>query len=395
MKKSVSISGTGCCLVDQIYPDIDFSSTPMEKYLSKRQSDGGLYPGRLVFAEQFENFSNTGLANVIKKISRNKANPALNVGGPSIVALIHTAQLLQGNNHKVQFYGTRGNDKAGEYLQSMLEQTPVALKHFAIAKGSTPSTLVLSDPDYQGGEGERIFINDIGAAWNFGPDDLPESFFESDMVVFGGTALVPGIHKSLTRLLKKSRKKGAITVVNTVYDFQNELENPGQRWPLGESDESYQYIDLLITDREEAEHLSGKNDLSEAGVFFMEKGVSAYIITNGTEDTLCQSGGQLFCKSSHMYFPVSASLAKALSSHKDGDTTGCGDNFVGGVLASMAWQLSEGKMMLDLEEAIAWGTVSGGYGCFTVGGCIIEQNPGEKLSGLKPYYEKYREQING
>lgn len=395
MIKQVKISGTGCCLVDQIYPEIDFSSQQIAKYLSKTKSDGGLHPGRLVFSEQFEKFANTKLGNAIKEISHNKANPTFNVGGPSIVALIHAAQLLQGKDNKVQFYGVRGDDKTGEYLQSRLEQTPVELKHFAITKGSTPSTLVLSDPGFSGGEGERIFINDIGAAWNFGPDELPDSFFESDLVVFGGTALVPGLHKGLTRLLIKSRINGAITVVNTVYDFQNELENPGQRWPLGDSDESYQYIDLLITDREEAEHLSGKNDLAEAGAFFMEKGVSACIITNGTDDTSCNTNGELFFHSSEKGFPVSASLVKALSHHKDGDTTGCGDNFVGGVLASMAWQLSEGKKMLDLEEAISWGTVSGGYGCFTVGGCIIEQNPGEKLRGLKPYYKQYREQING
>ncbi len=343
MSKTITISGTGCCLVDQIYPDIDFGSPVMEKYLSQNKGDGGLFPGRLVFSERFESFAKTSLADAIEEIAHDKAKPAFNVGGPSIVALIHAAQLLQGKDYKVQFYGVRGDDKAGEYLQSMLEQTPVVLNHFAITKGSTPSTVVLSDPNHSGGNGERIFINEIGAAWNFGPEELPESFFESDIVVFGGTALVPGLHRGLTQLLKKSREQGAITVVNTVYDFHNELENPGKRWPLGESEESYQHIDLLIMDREEAEHLSGKKDLSEAGNFFMGQGVSSYIITNGTDDTTCNSKGNLFYPCRQMKYPVSASLVEALSGFKDGDTTGCGDNFVGGVLASMAWQLSEGK----------------------------------------------------
>lgn len=395
MSRPITISGTGCCLVDQIYPDIDFSSPELEKFSSQNKGDGGLHPGRLVFSEQFEKFANTKLGDAIEEISRDKANPAYNVGGPSIVALIQAAQLLQGKDNKAQFYGVRGNDKAGEYLRSMLEQTPLALTHFAITKGSTPSTIVLSDPSFHGGEGERIFINDIGAAWNFGPEDLPDSFFESDLVVFGGTALVPGLHKGLSQLLKKSREMGAITVVNTVYDFHNELENPGKRWPLGDSEESYKYIDLLIADREEAEHLSGKEDPTEAVNFFMEQGVSACIITNGTDDTTCQSNGKLFDQNRELKYPVSASLVKALRNHKEGDTTGCGDNFVGGVLASMAWQLSEGKKKLDLEAAISWGTVSGGYGCFTVGGTLLEKNGGEKFKGIEPYYEQYRKQIHG
>ena len=69
------------------------------------------------------------------------------MGGPSIVALIHAAQLLHGTPAEIRFYGARGNDKAGEFLQAKLEQTPVKLEHFRIAEGATPSTIVLSDPN--------------------------------------------------------------------------------------------------------------------------------------------------------------------------------------------------------------------------------------------------------
>ena len=50
-------------------------------------------------------------------------------------------------------------------------------------------------------------------------------------------------------------------------------------------------MDLLIMDREEALHLSGKKDLAQAGKFFMDQGVSSFIITNGTENTICYSDG--------------------------------------------------------------------------------------------------------
>ena len=362
--------------------------------MSQARGDGGLHPGRLVFSQQFEDFTGTSLDAVIEDLSLDKEKCSYNVGGPSIVALVHAAQLLQGKAHKVQFYGLRGNDKTGEYLQSKLEQTPVVLEHLAIAEGSTPSTVVLSDPKFHEGHGERIFINQIGAALNFGPNELPESFFASDIVVFGGTALVPELHKGLMQLLIRSKKKSSLTVVNTVYDFHSELENPGQRWSLGNSIGSYKYIDLLIMDREEAQHLSGEEDLTKAGNYFMDKGVSAYIITNGTDLTSCNTSGNLFKQSQRMTYPVSSALLKDLSNYKGGDTTGCGDNFVGGVLASMAWQLSEGKKILDLEECISWGTVSGGYGCFHMGGMLLEKVKDEKLNKIRPYFEQYRRQTH-
>jgi len=394
MNKRITLSGAGCCLVDQIYPDIDFSDSRVARLMSHNKGDGGLHPGRLVFSEQFEEFSRRDLSSSVAEISQGRPEPVLNVGGPSIVALIHAAQLLQESHVRVNFYGARGDDKAGEYLQSKLEQTPVNLESLSIVKGSTPSTIVLSDPNFNDGHGERIFINEIGAAWEFGPENLYEKFFASDIVVFGGTALVPQLHDGLKGLLERSKSKGCITVVNTVYDFRSELENPGRQWSLGGSSDSYKFIDLLIMDREEAQHLSGKEDLIEAGSYFMDQGVSSYIITNGTEITSSNSDGKLFRAPDSKGYPVSKALVNDLKGFKGGDTTGCGDNFVGGVLASMAWQLSQNEEILDLEACISWGTVSGGYGCFHLGGTYMEQEPGHKLRQIRPYFDQYIEQIH-
>jgi len=228
-----------------------------------------------------------------------------------------------------------------------------------------------------------------------GPADLEGSFFDSDVVVFGGTALVPALHDHLSDLLKKGRESGCITVVNTVYDFRSEMTHPGRRWPLGESDDSYKHIDLLITDLEEALHLSGKKDLMSAGHFFMEQGVSSFLVTSGTEDTLFYSDGKLFKPASPGTCPVSSDLVRDLREYQGGDTTGCGDNFVGGVLASLVWQMIREDHQPDLEECLAWGTVSGGYCCFHVGGTFLEDKPGEKLALIRPYFEKYMHQIHG
>ncbi len=380
--------------MDQIFPNVDFSRDPILGYLSKQEGDGGLYPGRLVFREQFESYTGTDLPSLIHRLEKEKGTTVYNVGGPSIVALIHASQLLQSSLAEVRFFGARGKDSAGDFLYSKLEKTPVHTGNFISMEGDTPSTIVLSDPSYNEGEGERMFINTIGTAWNISMQHLGTEFFDADIVVFGGTALVPGLHDNLATLLERSKEQGCITVVNTVYDFLSEMEHPGIRWKLGNSDESYRNTDLLIMDREEAFHLSGYDDLNKMGNFFANRGVSSFIITNGTRDTVCYSDGRVFGAISPSRYPVSADLFRELKHSREGDTTGCGDNFTGGVLASVAWQIQEKKASLDLKECVAWGTISGGFCCFHVGGTFIEAVPGEKLDRLRPYYHGYIRQIN-
>ena len=70
-------------------------------------------------------------------------------------------------------------------------------------------------------------------------------------------------------------------------------------------------------------------------------------------------------------------------------TTGCGDNFVGGVIASITNQLHAGIKKPDLADAVRWGIVSGGFACFYMGGTYFEEYPGQKLERLRPYYEEY------
>lgn len=385
----------GCCLVDRLYNNVSFSSSALLPYLSKRSGDGGLTPGKLVFKEEFEEFCKVQLSDFLIKCTDKDKPDKINIGGPGIVPLIHARQILHSTAAECWFYGCGGKDSDGEYILSILRQTGIPVKYYTLfPKNNTPSTTVLSDPRYDNENGERIFINTIGAALNYSPDMLDDNFFLSDIVVFGGTALVPQIHDHLTELLLKAKRKGCITVVNTVYDFRNEKANPAGRWPLGHNDESYRNIDLLITDLEEALRLSGKNGIEEAIQFFRKKDLKAVIITNGSKPLQGYSAkDMLFENTNNFELPVSEKISRELKNGRKGDTTGCGDNFSGGVIASIASQLQLGKTLLDLIEASMWGVVSGGYACFYVGGTFFEKFPGEKLKLIKPYYEEYKKQI--
>jgi len=395
MSKKIIVSGIGCCLVDLLYNDIDFNSETVRRYLSKKRGDGGLTPGHLVFQEEFEKYCGTSFNRILKELTGDRTYDKINIGGPSIVSLINTAQLVDKEKCEVHFHGRGGKDEIGQYLLTSLKKTPVILKDYKLIDNRTPSTVVLSDPAYDHGHGERMFLNSIGAAWDYRPDELDDDFFNSDIVVFGGTALVPQIHDHMTTLLKKARSRGCITVVNTVFDFRNEKANPSEKWPLGESDESYCYIDLLIADQEEAFRLSGEHDPQAAIKFFHDKKVSSLIITNGSKNISVYSDGRFFSEYSLNEMPVSRKVIDELKNSQGGDTTGCGDNFVGGIIASVVNQLYTGVKHPDIQEACSWGTVSGGFACFYMGGTYFEENTGEKLARILPYYDAYKKQISG
>lgn len=392
MSKKIIVSGTGCCLVDLLYRNIDFSSDVIKHYLSTTRGDGGLTPGHLVFKEEFEKRLGVGFDLVLKRITRGRTYDKINIGGPSIVSLINAAQLTNKENCEIRFYGRGGSDEQGKFLVNSLKKTPVVLKDYKLLIHQTPSTVVLSDPNYENGHGERMFINSIGAAWDYRPGELDDDFFKSDIVVFGGTALVPQIHDSLTSLLAKAKSGGCITIVNTVFDFRNEKAHPDKKWPLGESDDSYKYIDLLIADREEALRLSGETDLAAAINFFRQNQLSSLIITNGSKDISVYSDGKFFSAMELSEMPVSRKVIEERKEFTEGDTTGCGDNFAGGIIASLVSQLNGGTEHPDLREACCRGIVSGGFTCFYLGGTYFEQKPGEKRARIEPYYDAYKEQ---
>jgi sugar/nucleoside kinase (ribokinase family) len=395
--KKIVISGTGCALGDFLYNGVSFESDRFKKYLSRKSGDGGLSPGKLVFTDELEKFSGKPYPEILKDIIGNELHDAFNVGGPSIVPLIHLSQMLDTKEFEVRFFGMSGKDEIADQIKAIVRKTPLDITNYLITdKHVTSFTDVLSDPAFENYHGERTFINNIGAAWDYHPQYLNDSFFNSNIVCFGGTALVPNIHDKLTDLLTRAKEENCITVVNTVYDFRNEKRNPGNPWPLVKDIESYGMIDILMMDYEEALKISGEKTMEKAADFFASTKVSSFLITNGAKTLFAWSSGRLFEKSKILQLPVSKKVTEDINidTSKKGDTTGCGDNFSGGVVASVAWQLkrlSAGK--LNFIEAISWGVASGGFCCFTVGGTYIEKHKGEKKQMILALQQEYLKQI--
>ena len=392
MSNKIKISGTGCALADFVYNNVDFNSPGFLKYRSSKTGDGGLSPGKLVFAEELEKFAGRSYPQILAELTDGKEPETFNIGGPSIVSLIHVAQMLNNDLYEVDFYGISGKDETSQKIRELLKNTPLNMQNYLPeSEKPTPFTHVLSDPDFDYGHGERTFINNIGAAWDLTPEFLPESFFESEIVCFGGTALTPNLHDNLHQLLQKAKDKKAITVVNTVYDFRNEKKSSSNRWPVGDSGLSYPNIDLLIMDLEEAKRISGYENVKDIIQYF-RKHVAAFAITRGANSVIFHASESEFDPISDE-LPVSKEVtAKIRNKEFNGDTTGCGDNFVGGMIVSMAEQLQNQKEKLNLKEAVISGICSGGFACSYHGGTYFEDSPGEKKQQIEKLISAYQNQ---
>jgi sugar/nucleoside kinase (ribokinase family) len=391
-----SIAGIGCSLMDYIYPKINFSGPEIRPFLSKTAFDGGLIPGGLVFVEDLERFSGRPFGAILEQMTKGEKPEAVNLGGPAIVALINCSQLLESLPIEVKYFGRMGNDTTAERIKDILANMPLQWTGYLQNIGSTPSTYVFSDPEHAGGAGERMFVNNIGIAGAFTAADVPDRFFNSRVLLFGATALLPGLHDSLSGLLLMGKRRGCVNILTTVFDFRNARKNPGSRWPLGDNDGNYKNIDLLITDHDEALHLSAASSIEEALDFFIKMQTPACLITHGPNPVHLYSKGGIFMKIEPTTLPVSTYIRTLLET-KDaplGDTTGCGDNFAGGVLASIAYQLCAMKSpAVDLLTACAWGIASGGFACCYLGGTYVEKNPGEKREKIQAVFNDYRRQI--
>lgn len=384
--KKLKISGIGCALIDYLYNNISFTSTEIQPYFSRKEGDGGISPGKLVFRDELESFAGETYEEILRRITGSKTPDAKNIGGPAIVSMIHLAQMLE-QKADIRFIGALGKDKTGNDLLHFIKKTPLQPDYLQFFDAPTPFTHVLSDPEFNEGEGERTFINNIGAA-----DELKlpgNDFYNADICVFGGTALVPHIHDSLDEHLHRARSKGAFTVVNTVYDFRNQKNAPDFPWPLGKGHAAIPMIDLLIMDMEEALKISGKGDGDSAMEFFIRLGSKAVVITQGAEDIRVFASDEIFSNSVNMTFPVSQKAKSDLKcSGVRGDTTGCGDNFAGGMITSLAEQLinSPGAKP-DIVDMIRMGRASGGFACFYLGGTYFEENAGEKRQKVNRYLD--------
>ncbi len=386
------ISGVGCCVLDVLH-DVPpgEGEARMKRYLSRADGDGGLVRGAAVLRREVEERFGRPVAELVAEIAGGPT-PTTTLGGVAAAGLIAAAQLLRGEGIDVRFYANLSDDEDGALVRRLLARTPISTERIGTRRGRYPATHILNERG-DGGTGERTFIAEAGVseALALAPEDLDRAFFESEVTLFSAMWWEPRLCAHLTSLLAGCKRAGSVTVVGTAFDPSRSHDR--SRWALGDSDEAYRHVDVLVVNRTEALLHSGETDLRRATEFFRRAGVGACVVTQGVEPVSYWSGGRPFAPAEgRLPIPAAILRDKASGALPTGDSVGCGDNFAGGVVASIALQLRGGQA-LDLREAVLLGNLSGGIASTHAGGVFYERYPGEKRDLVLKYRRLYERQL--
>lgn len=379
------ISGIGCYVIDDLYYDIDFSKKKdLLEYINYGEAtlcDAIVArTGKPVRDFIHDNFSE---ASEVKKL-----------GGVSVIGMIGIAQLLEQTDTDVRFYANVPDSSDGDFILENIKATPLSTRYIVRKKGRAPVSYVLCDDNRDGG-GTRSFLCDVSLEESLALqlDQLDSEFYASDILLFSCIQWEPVISRNFTFVLRKAREAGALTVVGTASDPRF---GTGQ-WILGDGPQAFPYIDLLIMDASEARHYSNCTEKDAVVDYFRRSGVGAMLVTDGIKPVW----GYVFSTEKFLPWngevPIASEIeeAKAKGELGIGDSVGCGDNFAGGVVGSLARQRLAGAEKFDLLLACLLGNVCGGLTSSIKGGAFYEKYPGEKMELCRHFLAPYQARILG
>ena len=231
----------------------------------------------------------------------------------------NTGVVLKKLGEEVVMVGKVGNDGLGEFIINSLRKEGIDTKGIVVTNEyPTSSTMVLVDD-----QGERSFIHCAGANQSLRNADIRDEYFlDSDIVHITGTFLMPGFDgPETTELLKRVRKAGIITSIDTYWD------DSGQ-W-LSIIEPYFPLLDIFISNRDESTHISGRQNLVENAKFFLDYGIKVVAIKMGEEGSFIMTN-----KEKILVPPFQVQAV---------DGTGAGDAFAAGFLVGYlrGWDLYE------------------------------------------------------
>lgn len=246
----------------------------------------------------------------------------------------------------VRLRGAVGRDDFGDRVMGRLRGAGVNLEEVVRMDLPTASTVVLVAPD-----GSRSFLHAPGVSYEvfstpgeFGAG--PGHFHLAS--IFS----LPKMRVTAAETLARANKAGWTTSLDTVHDALGE-------W-MGVMEPCLQHIGVLFANEAEALHISGCVDIGAAARLFLARGVKLVVIKRGRNGCAVFNGEGKFWARGFAVETV--------------DTTGAGDCFTGGFLATLyrggtlqeaahlgnaCGALSASRMgsvtgLLGLEDTLAW-----------------------------------------
>lgn len=252
---------------------------------------------------------------------------AIKPGGDAMNNSINLAKL----GNQVACIGRIGNDILGEYLYRTAERQGVDMSH-SVRSENTPhakSTILIN------ADGNRKFFYYPGSNVEFTIEDVDISLLEQCKILqIGGTFHFPNFDgdKGAVTLLKKARERDVVTSMDVNTDFTG-------RWNeviCG----CYPYLDYFMPSLEQAQLITGTDNVEEMAAFFLQRGVKNVIIKLGAL-------GCYFENAEKAFYCGCYDVPTA-------ETTGAGDAFVAGFLTGTLKGMS-------VEERITFATACSAF----------------------------------
>ncbi len=218
---------------------------------------------------------------------------------------------------KVSLIGNIGDDFFGKFICDSLKKENLTCNLISTLKNKSTSLSIL----FLNKSGERSYFHSSGAneEINLSARSL-KRIFSSKIFHIGGAMLLPGFDgKPMAKILRQVKKNNVVTSVDLGWDISN-------KW-MEKLKYSLKYIDILFANELEIKALTQKKAIESAVNFLHKRGPKIILIKLGSKGAFLSKG--------LLQFYIPAIKAKAI------DTTGAGDNFVGGFLFGLlnSWSL--------------------------------------------------------
>jgi sugar/nucleoside kinase (ribokinase family) len=231
----------------------------------------------------------------------------------------------------VSIAGRVGNDFAGDVVEGSL------LKHGVdttlLKKDDLAHTPVCFFIRGETGGMRYLYYGGTNATVSYG--DMPlDRLAEGNVLHLGGTYLLPRLDGEPTARLLAVAKKGGLT---TTLDPTPALPPNA----LEVLEPSFPHLDYFLPNLEQAEVISGKDDLREMAGFFLDRGVRVVGIKMSDKGCYVKSEDEEYTVPA---FPV-----------EEADPTGAGDAFVAGFIAGIlkGWELRKTAEFANAMGALA------------------------------------------
>ncbi len=200
-----------------------------------------------------------------------------------------------------------GTDSVGNSIYSIVEKEPVDLSLIIRdERAEMMMAIVVIKPS-----GERSFLVKQGnSSYHLKPEDISDEVLKNTRAVTVGSLFcLPGLDgEGIAGVLARAQSFGALTLCDMTHDSQK--IGPEAMVCV------YPHVDYMMPSFEEARYVTGESDPDRIAGYFLARGVKNVVLKLG--------GDGCFFKNREKRFFTDPYEVKAV------DTTGCGDNFLGG-----------------------------------------------------------------